>query len=104
MSDELTPPPAPLPRPSHPPAPIAVQVLDQLGDLVGVVCLTYLCATGKLAGLEAGALILSLLGVQTGVRKALGGKVPPAAGGVGAVALLLLSLATLGHHSGGRHT
>jgi len=99
MDEQPTPAPAPapLPRASHPPPPIAVQVIDQLGDLVGVVCLTYLCATGKLAGLEAGGLILSLLGVQTGVRKIAGAKTPSASG-VGAVALLLLSVAALGHH------
>lgn len=107
MSNENIPQPLALARTSAgpsvpPPAPLAVQVLDQLGDIVGVIALTVLCMYGRLSGLEAGGLILSLLGVQTGVRKIVGakgggGSLPPAAG-VGAVTLLLLAL--FGGHSG----
>jgi hypothetical protein len=54
-------------RPPHPPA--AVQVVDRLGDAVGVVCVTYLCVVGKVSGTEALITISALLGVLQGLRR-----------------------------------
>jgi hypothetical protein len=60
--------------PAAPPPPLAVQLLDQLSDLAGVGAATYLAAIGRVTGLEALIAIGAILGVQTGLRRALGGK------------------------------
>jgi hypothetical protein len=88
-------------RPAHPPA--AVQVVDRLGDAVGVVCVTYLCVVGKVSGTEALITISALLGVLQGLRRfggrSAGGFLSIAAGlgtGVATRADELLSVFTSG--------
>ena len=85
-----TPPPPP---PARPGVPVSVQLVDRLGDIVGVIALAYLCAAGKLSGELALVGIGGILGVGTGLRhvgqRALGGAAT-AATGLGIVGLLLL--------------
>jgi len=91
-----------VPAPAPPPpelaprgVPVSVQLVDRLGDIVGVVALAYLCAAGKLPGELTLVGIGGILGVGTGLRhvgqRALGGAAT-AATGLGIVGLLLLHL------------
>lgn len=93
---------APLPAPPAAPAvatspsgrplnvPVAVQFVDRIGDIVGVIVIGHLCALGKLGGVEAAIVIGAILGVGTGLRQA-GARVG-AAPGLSVVGLLLLGL------------
>jgi len=85
-----TPPPPP---PARPGVPVSVQLVDRLGDIVGVIALAYLCAAGKLPGELTLVGIGGILGVGTGLRhvgqRALGATAT-AATGLGVVGLLLL--------------
>jgi hypothetical protein len=69
---------------------VAVQVADKIGDAVGTLCITYLCATGKLSGIECLAGILALLGGLESLRR-LGIRMGAATGGA-AVALLCVAV------------
>lgn len=88
------PPPAPAvaTTPSGRPlnVPVAVQFVDRIGDIVGVIVIGHLCALGKLGGVEAAIVIGAILGVGTGLRQA-GARVG-AAPGLSVVGLLLLGL------------
>jgi len=80
----------PFPAQASPAAPpSSVQVLDRLGDIVGVVAITVLCLAGKIGGLEAVIAIGALLGVGTGLRQA--GARTGVAAGLGVVGLLALA-------------
>lgn len=85
------PPPAAQLTPSGRPlnVPVAVQLVDRLGDIVGVVALAWLCHAGKLGGELALVGIGAILGVGTGLRH-VGARAGTA--GVGVVGLLLLGL------------
>ena len=91
-----TPTPAPPPpAPARPGVPVSVQLVDRLGDIVGVIALAYLCAAGKLPGELTLVGIGGILGVGTGLRhvgqRALGATAT-AATGLGVVGLLLLHI------------
>lgn len=90
---ELAPATPPPPPPARPGVPVSVQLVDRLGDIVGVIALAYLCAAGKLPGELTLVGIGGILGVGTGLRhvgqRALGGAAT-AATGLGVVGLLLL--------------
>jgi CheY-like chemotaxis protein len=85
--------PAPPPPPARPGVPVSVQLVDRLGDIVGVIALAYLCAAGKLPGELTLVGIGGILGVGTGLRhvgqRALGATAT-AATGLGVVGLLVL--------------
>ncbi len=99
----VVPDPAPAPLPPPPPTaaytpsgrplnvPTAVQVIDRLGDLVGVIVIGLLCHAGKLGGEVAVIAIGAILGVGTGLRQA--GARAGVPTGVGVVGLLLLGAA-----------
>ncbi len=81
-------PPAPV-APSAPgSAPVVVQVIDRLGDIVGVIALSALCYGGKLSGELALVGIGAILGVSTGLRS-IGGRSVGAATAAVALATLL---------------
>lgn len=85
--------------------PVAVLVLDRVGEIVGALALAYLAHDGRLGGEVAGGMICALLGVQTGLRNAWGRSSsassspptlpPPSVGAIGLV--LLAALAHLRH-------
>lgn len=79
-----------LPPPSQ--APVAVQILDRLGEIVGVVVLGALAWHGKLSGELSLIGIGAILGVQTGLRSALAGRL----GGGGGSAPAVVGLIGLG--------
>lgn len=82
-------PTAPTPDASKPTtAPVAVQVLDKLGDIVAMVAVAYLCAAGKLSGELAAAVVAGIAGVGTGIR-AFGGRNVGAASAAVALAALI---------------
>lgn len=97
LAEPTAPSPAspPPPPPARPGVPVSVQLVDRLGDIVGVIALAYLCAAGKLPGELTLVGIGGILGVGTGLRhvgqRALGGAAT-AASGLGVVGLLLLHL------------
>lgn len=66
--------------------PVAVQVVDHVGEIVAIVCLTVLACRHVLSGELALAGILATLGVQSGLRT-FGRR---GVGAVGAAVLLLL--------------
>jgi CheY-like chemotaxis protein len=70
------------------PAPVAVQLLDKLGDMVAMIAVTYLCAAGKLSGELAAAVVAGIAGVGTGLR-AIGGRNVGAASAAVALAALI---------------
>ena len=78
-----------------PRVPVAVQLVDRLGDIVGVIALAYLCAVGKMPAELTLVGVGGILGVGTGLRhvgqRALGGAAT-AATGLGVLGLLLLHL------------
>jgi len=84
------PPPAAQLTPSGRPlnVPVAVQVLDRLGDIVGVIVVAHLCAVGKIGGEVAVIAIGAILGVGTGLRQV--GARAGTATGLSVVGLLLL--------------
>lgn len=69
-------------------APVAVQLLDKLGDMVAMIAVTYLCAAGKLSGELAAAVVAGIAGVGTGIR-AFGGRNVGAASAAVALAALI---------------
>lgn len=81
---------APTPDASKPTttAPVAVQVLDKLGDIVAMLAVAYLCAAGKLSGELAAAVVAGIAGVGTGIR-AFGGRNVGAASAAVALAALI---------------
>lgn len=81
---------APTPDASKPTttAPVAVQVLDKLGDIVAMLAVAYLCAAGKLSGELAAAVVAGIAGVGTGIR-AFGGRNVGAASAAVALAAFL---------------
>ena len=81
-------PTAPAPDASKPSGPVAVQLLDKLGDMVAMVAVTYLCAAGKLSGELAAAVVAGIAGVGTGLR-AIGGRNVGAASAAVALAALI---------------
>lgn len=99
----VVPDPTPAPLPPPPPAaaytpsgrplnvPTAVQVIDRLGDIVGVIVIGLLCHAGKLGGEVAVIAIGAILGVGTGLRQV--GARAGVPTGVGVVGLLLLGAA-----------
>lgn len=78
--------------PPPPQAPVAVQILDRLGEIVGVLVLGALAWHGKLSGELALVGIGAILGVQTGLRSALAGRI----GGGGGSAPAVVGLIGLG--------
>lgn len=80
--------PAPATRGASSSAPVAVQVIDRLGDIVGVIALAALCHGGKLSGELALVGIGAILGVSTGLRS-IGGRSVGAATAAVALATLL---------------
>lgn len=70
-------------------APTAVQVLDRLGEIIGIICLTVVCLAGRLDGMALLFGVAGILGVQTGIRTA-GSRGAAAATSVGAVGLVIL--------------
>lgn len=85
------PPPSRVPsKPPAPPAPVAVQVIDRLGEIVYVLAAAYLCRAGKLSGEVFVISSLAALGVQNGLRSFARGRNGGA--GVGAVGLALMAL------------
>lgn len=87
------PPPAAQLTPSGRPlvVPVAVQLVDRIGDIVGVIAVAHLCALGKIGGVEACIVIGAILGVGTGLRQA--GARAGIAPGLSVVGLLLLGFA-----------
>ncbi len=78
-------------RPSQRPVvPASVQVLDRLGDIVGVIALAWLCHDGKIDGVAATVAIGAILGVGTGLRHVGQRVTGAAAAGLGVVGLGLL--------------
>ncbi len=73
--------------------PVAVQLLDKLGDIVGMVAVAYLCAAGKLSGELAVAVIAGIAGVGTTARAITGRSVGVATGAVALAALITASTA-----------
>lgn len=69
-------------------APVAVQIIDRLGDIVGVIALTALCYGGRLSGELALVGIGAILGVSTGLRSIGGRSVGAATAAVALAALL----------------
>lgn len=63
-------PPAPTPetKPAAPPPSNAVAVIDRVGDIVGVIAVTFLCQAGKIDGGVAVIAIGAILGVSNGIR------------------------------------
>lgn len=83
------PPPAAQVTPSgRPVPPVAVQIADRVGDVVGCVLLYLLCHEGKLGGVETMIAIGAILGVGTGLRQV--GARTGAGAGVGVTGLLVL--------------
>ena len=80
--------PAPVTRSAPGTPPVAVQVIDRLGDIVGVIALSALCYGGKLSGELALVGIGAILGVSTGLRS-IGGRSVGAATAAVALATLL---------------
>lgn len=81
-------PPAPEAKPVTPAAPsTTVAVIDRLGDIVGVIAVTFLCQAGKIDGGVAVIVIGAILGVSNGIRT-IGARQVGA--GTAAVALLAL--------------
>ena len=76
------------PAPATRGAPVAVQVIDRLGDIVGVIALAALCYAGKLSGELALVGIGAILGVSTGLRSIGGRSVGAATAAVALAALL----------------
>lgn len=85
--------PAAVPVAPSPPgsSPVAVQVIDRLGDIVGVIALAALCHAGKLSGELALVGIGAILGVSTGLRSIGGRSVGAATAAVALAALLSAS-------------
>lgn len=79
---------APAVTAAPPGAPVVVQVIDRLGDIVGVIALAALCYGGKLSGELALVGIGAILGVSTGLRS-IGGRSVGAATAAVALATLL---------------
>ena len=82
------------PRTTAQTVPVVVQVLDRIGEIVGVIALAVICIAGKLSGeATAGAIVLLLIG-QTGVRSRGSAALASAAsvGAIGSVILLALPL------------
>lgn len=75
------------------PIPTAVQIVDQLGDIVGVIAIALLCYGGKVSGEVALITIGALLGVQNGVRRIGAAKTTA---GLGAVGILVMGALSLG--------
>lgn len=77
-----------------PPAMAVVQVVDRLGDIVGVVVVGWLASRHIVDGVFACGTILAILGVQSGFRQ-LGRKITAngVAAGLGGLALVIGLLA-----------
>lgn len=60
-------PPAPETKPPAPPS-NAVAMIDRVGDIVGCLCVTFLCQAGKIDGGVAVIVIGAILGVSNGIR------------------------------------
>ena len=90
MPDDKTPPEAPAPRPSQPPAldPWLAR-MDRVVDLVAIAALTLLCLRHQLGGEITAGAIVAVAGVQTGLRQINAARGSAA---VGAAGMLLLSL------------
>ncbi len=86
------PPPVAQVSPSGRPAvtPLAVQLVDRIGDIVGVIVIGHLCGLGKLGGIEAAIVIGAILGVGTGLRQA--GARAGVAPGLSVLGLLVLGV------------
>lgn len=80
---------------SRPPGavPTSVQLVDRLGDIVGVIAVAVLCGIGRISGELAVVAIGAILGVGIGLRQA--GARAGAAAGLGLTGLALLSAAQL---------
>lgn len=76
--------------------PVAVQLLDRLGEIVGVVCITVICLHGRLSGEFSAGAIAILLGVQTGLR-AKGQAAAAAAASIGAIGVFLMMFVPVAH-------
>lgn len=83
-------PAAPTPKPAA--VPVPVQIVDQLGDIVGVIAIALLCYGGKISGEVAVITIGALLGVQSGVRRIGAAKTA----GLGALGILVMGALSLG--------
>ena len=85
--------PAPSPAPeaaskSAPAVPVSVQLFDKLGDIVGMLVVGYLCASGKLSGELAVAVVAGIAGVGTTARALTGRSVGAASAAVALAALV----------------
>ena len=84
--------PAPAPeaasKASAPAPPAAVMILDKLGDIVGMLVVGYLCASGKLSGELAVAVVAGIAGVGTTARAITGRSVGAASAAVALAALV----------------
>ena len=81
------PPPVAQVTPSGRPATQAVQSVDHISDMVGMVILGLLCHAGKIGGTETLFAIGAILGLGTGLRQ-IGGRLGGAGVGVAGLAIL----------------
>lgn len=81
------PPPVAQVTPSGRPATQAVQIVDHISDMVGMVILGLLCHAGKIGGTETLFAIGAILGLGTGLRQ-IGGRLGGAGVGVAGLAIL----------------
>lgn len=76
---------------ARPATPLAVMVLDRLGDIVAMLIVGYLCAAQRIDGALAVAVIGAIAGVGTGIRQIAGRQV-----GAGSAAVAVATLLALG--------